>query len=105
MRAIITEIRGNDYADLWGPGQRAALDIDGVPAGIIDLEFDGDDIDNDNSGRTDGGGGDDGSEGIFYDLDAVLVEAGVQRMVDGDYAQNWREIESGLWTVELTDAL
>ena len=100
MRAVITTITGNDYADLWGPGQRAALDIAGESHGIIDLEFDGDDIDNEESGRTDGG--DDYHP--RYSLDELLLAAGVQRMVDGDYAQNWREIESGLWTVELTDA-
>lgn len=105
MRAVITELGTKDYADLWGPGQRAALDIAGESHGIITLVRSGDDIDDEESGRSEGGYGDDGTQGMHFDLDALLLEAGVQRMVDGDYAQNWREIEPGLWTVELTDAL
>lgn len=88
MRAIITELDGTDTA---------ALDIDGTPHGIIRVVRDGDDIDNGESGRTLLGS-------CFYDLDALLLERGVARMPDGDHVSNWREVEPGLWTVELADA-
>ena len=94
MRAIITELDGTDFA---------ALDIAGTPHGIVRVARDGDDIDNEESGR--GGGTDYDRQryrGVWYDLDALLAESGVMRMVDGDHAQNWREVEPGLWTVELT---
>ena len=87
MRATLTRLTGTDTA---------ALDIDGTPSGLIDPEFAGDDIDTAESGRMIGS--------CFYDLDALLLERGVARMPDGDYIENWREIETGLWTVELADA-
>ena len=94
-RAVLTELDGTDFA---------ALDITGTSHGIVRVTRDGDDIDIEESGR--GGGTEHDRQryrGVWYDLDALLAEAGVQRMVDGDYAQSWREVEPGLWTVELTE--